>query len=87
MIIMSMNVCVLLLLLCITGAALRRVPLVHVNPWISESLLRNRPTEEPMKFHIRSQPSRIVNPWIEIPNVDPRYGVFKALLRKNVLKL
>ena len=27
--------------------------------------------EEPMKFDIKSDPSRIVNPWIEISNVAP----------------
>ena len=33
--------------------------------------------EEPMKFDIKSEPSRILNPWIEIPNVAPE------MLEKN----
>ena len=48
------------------GAALGRVPWVPVNPWISRIF-----AEEPMKFDIKSDPNRIVNPWIEIPNVAP----------------
>ena len=48
------------------GAALGRVPWVPVNPWISRIF-----AEEPMKFDIKSDPSRIVNPWIEISNVAP----------------
>ena len=47
-----------------TGAALGRVHTGSVNPWISRIFAKH-----PMKFDIKSDPSIIVNPWIEIPNV------------------
>ena len=47
-----------------SGAALGRVHTGSVNPWISRIFAKH-----PMKFDIKSDPSRIVNPWIEIPNV------------------
>ena len=46
------------------GAALGRVHTGSVNPWISRIFAKH-----PMKFDIKSDPSIIVNPWIEIPNV------------------
>ena len=50
----------------VSGTALGWVPWVPVNPWISRIF-----AEEPMKFDIKSDPSRIVNPWIEISNAAP----------------
>ena len=58
-----------------TGAALGRVHTGSVNPWISRIFAKH-----PMKFDIKSDPSIIVNPWIEIPNVVTEQNNFFAAL-------